>query len=60
MKGRKKLSDFFTDRKLSRREKETTPLLLAGSDVVWVIGSRIDDRFAVKPSTSRVLELFIS
>ena len=60
MKGRKKLSDFFTDLKLSRREKESTPILRSGSEIVWVIGHRLDDRFCVSSSTTHVLELSVS
>lgn len=60
MKGRKKLSDFFTDLKLSRREKESTPILRSGNEIVWIIGYRIDDRFCVNSTTTRVLELSVS
>lgn len=41
MKGRKKLSDFFTDLKMSLFEKESQWLLCSGEEIVWVIGRRI-------------------
>lgn len=47
MKGFKKLSDFFSDLKLSRVQKESVWLLCSGEDIVWVAGYRIDDRYKV-------------
>ena len=57
MKGKKKLSDYFTDKKLSLFEKEAIWLLCNGEDIVWVIGKRIDDRYKVTDKTSEMLEI---
>lgn len=54
MKGTKKLSDFFTDQKMSRIEKEETWLLCSGDDIVWVLGHRIDERYKVDEKTKKV------
>ena len=53
MKNFKKLSDFFTDEKISISEKDTTWLLFSESNLVWVIGKRIDDRFKVTSKTKK-------
>lgn len=58
MKGRKKLSDFFADKKLSIIDKEQVWLLTSGDDIVWVVGHRVDDRYAVTEKTKKV-KIFI-
>ena len=59
MKGRKKLSDFFTDRKMNLRDKEEVWVLLSGEDLVWIVGERPDNRFRVTEKTKRVLQIKI-
>ena len=54
MKGRKKLSDFFADKKMNLIDKEKVWLLTSGDDIVWVMGHRIDARYAVTDKTKRV------
>lgn len=55
MKGRKKLSDYFTDRKYSRIQKEAVWLLCSGNDIIWIIGERPDNRFRINKGTKSVL-----
>ncbi len=45
MSGKKKLSDFFTDKKIPKKEREQIPLLLSNSKIVSVIGYRNDRNF---------------
>lgn len=54
MKGKKKLSDFFIDKKISISEKENTLLLTSKNEIVWVIGLRLDDRFKVTDKTKKI------
>lgn len=54
MKGSKLLSDFFIDIKINLFEKEDMWLLFSGSEIVWVIGYRISDKFKITSKTDRV------
>ncbi len=53
----KKLSDFFTDLKLSLFDKESVWILVSGKDIIWIIGYRIDHRYRITDKTSRILHI---
>lgn len=58
MSGMKKVSDFFTDIKLSIPDKENIWLLFsANGDLVWVMGHRIDHRYRITGETSEILKI---
>lgn len=57
MDGKKKLSKFFKDEKMSLIEKENTWLLCAANEIVWIIGKRLDNRFKVTKTTSSILKI---
>lgn len=57
LKGNKKLSDFMTDIKLSRFDKEKAWLLCNGEQIVWVLGMRLDNRYRITPQTKKVLRI---
>ncbi len=57
---KKKLKEFFIDIKVSRRERDRTPILAASEEIVWVVGHRADERYKVTDETKRVLLLSYS
>lgn len=57
MKGKKKLSDYFTDRKLNLFEKENIWLLCSGENIVWIVGERLDNRFRIDENSKQALKI---
>lgn len=57
MKGKKLVSDFLTDQKVNRFDKEQQLLLLSGDEIAWVIGRRTSELFRVNRDTTDVLML---
>jgi tRNA(Ile)-lysidine synthase len=55
MTRKKKLSDYFIDRKYSRVDKENALILESGGKIIWIIGERIDNRFRITGSTRKIL-----
>jgi tRNA(Ile)-lysidine synthase len=58
MSGRKKLSDYLIDKKVSMAEKQRQFVLVSGDDIVWLIGRRLDDRYAITRKTENVLRVY--
>ncbi len=57
MSGKKKISDFLIDMKIPRTEKKNIWLLTSDDKIVWVVGFRTDNRFRVKKTTQKILEI---
>ena len=57
MIGKKKLSKFFKDEKLSLLAKEKTWVLTSSDDIVWIVGIRADHRFKVESQTKSILKI---
>lgn len=55
MEGSRKLQDIFVDAKIPARQRDRIPLLVAGKDVLWAIGLRLDRRFLAGPETGESL-----
>ena len=60
MKNMKKLSDFFTDAKLSLIEKERCRVLVSGGQIAWIVGQRIDDRFKITGATTKIVKFTLA
>jgi tRNA(Ile)-lysidine synthase len=54
--GRKKLQDFFVDRKVPRGDRDAVPLVVDAADrIVWVAGYGIDKAFRVTDPAQAVV-----
>lgn len=59
MNGNKKVSDFLIDNKVTVIEKKDVQVLESNSQIIWLVGYRIDNKFRIKPSTKNVFILSI-
>ena len=56
--GRKKLQDFFVDRKVAREHRDRVPIVVDAADrIVWVAGHSIDEEFRVTDPVQSVIIL---
>ncbi|WP_418637832.1 tRNA lysidine(34) synthetase TilS [Winogradskyella sp.] len=59
MTGKKKISKYLKDEKVSLVEKENTWILASDNKVVWLVGKRADDRFKVTKNTRNIIKVTI-
>jgi tRNA(Ile)-lysidine synthase len=57
MKGSKKVSRFFIDRKIPKILRSRIPLVLSRGEIVWIAGMEIGQSFCLDPQSSRALEM---
>ena len=57
MKGSKKVSRFFIDRKIPKALRSHIPLVLSGGEIVWIAGMEIGQAFCLDSQSSRSLEM---
>ncbi|MFC1760312.1 tRNA lysidine(34) synthetase TilS [Candidatus Neomarinimicrobiota bacterium] len=59
MKGKKKISDFLTDSKVSQFAKENQLVLTADDKIIWLCGRRLSETVKINRDTKDYLELSI-
>jgi tRNA(Ile)-lysidine synthase len=47
--GEKKLKDFFIDRKVPAAERDFTPLVATGKEIIWTVGQAVSEKYAAGP-----------
>ena len=60
MKGKKKISKYLKDEKLSLVEKENIWVLTSNTNIVWVVGKRADERFKVTEETKQIIGIRVN
>ena len=59
MKGRKLVSDYLTDSKISAADRKKQLVVTYNNDIIWVVGLRSDNRYRVDMNTTQQLILTI-
>ena len=54
---RKSLSDYFTDTKIPRADRDKIPLIACGSEILWVIGLRSGESCRIDEKTGTILSV---
>lgn len=57
MSGRKKVQDFLVDEKVPRIRRDRIPVFIAGGEIVWIAGYRIDHRVRLTVKSEKALRL---
>ena len=57
MTGRKKVSDYLIDRKISVAEKQRQFVLISNNEIIWLVGHRTSDDYRITDKTERVLRI---
>lgn len=59
MKGKKRVSDYLTDRKFSILQKEQQWVLCCDDQIAWLVGERTDNRFRIDEKTNKATTLSV-
>ena len=57
MKGKKKISKYFKDEKMSLIEKSNQWILCSNNEIVWIISKRQDERYKITTNTTNILQI---
>ena len=60
MRGKRKVSDIFTDLHFSHRQKRQQWLVCHGNDIVWMVGYRINEQYKITSSTTQICVISVS
>lgn len=60
MQGKKKIARFLIDQKIPIHQKDDIWVVETQKKICWVVGYRIDERFKLKPGTTKCLKLKVT
>ncbi|MGN0394113.1 MAG: tRNA lysidine(34) synthetase TilS [Coprococcus sp.] len=55
--SKKKLNRLFGSYKIPADKRKSIPLVADGSEIIWMIGYRLSERYKVEDSTKKIMEL---
>lgn len=60
MRNSKKVSDFLNEQKIESHKKSEQLVVTNSSNIVWIVGIRIDERYKISDKTKKYLELCLT
>lgn len=57
LNGKKSLKNFFVDEKIPRENRGKIALLAEKSNIIWIVGYRINEHYKVTNNTKKILEI---
>jgi tRNA(Ile)-lysidine synthase len=60
MEGSKKLKDVFIDKKISRNVRDYIPVIIWGTEILWVVGLCVSNFAKLSQATEKVLHLRVT
>jgi len=57
MNGTKKLKNYFIDQKIPKELRDTIPLVACGSEILWIVGEAINEKYKVTSKSEVILLL---
>lgn len=57
MQGTMKVSDYLTNEKISSIDKQGVLVLSTKTEIIWLIGMRLSDKYKVKKNTKNIIKL---
>ena len=57
--SKKKLKDFFIDKKIPQERRDKVLLVASGNEIVWIVGYRLSGAYKVSKDTKNILKLSI-
>ena len=55
--GTKKLSRYFTNEKVRKCDRNRVPVVADGSEIIWIVGMRLSERYKISSDTKTVMEI---
>lgn len=55
MRGQKKLKNFFIDERVPRDIRDVTPIITDDSEIIWIAGYRISDKYKIDKNTIKFM-----
>lgn len=59
MQGKKKLKEYFIDKKIPRDQRDYKALLALGSEILWIPGQRDTKNYKIDQNTKNIIEISI-